>query len=155
VAADTLARHPLNDGLVALLNDTIPPTQGQDERFGLGRAPEQVPLDDQGRLIDGYGIVYPLLSPLLWGSLSRPERALTASYQVTYVGRSPEHAQRLADEGHAVLTGRADGGWVHGIDAPGVAVLGRRCRERGSVEQATGGLWQVADIYDMEAQADG
>lgn len=150
--ADTIARHPLTEGLKALLNDALE-APGGIPRFDVGRAPGLVRKNADGELIDGYGIIYPLTSPLWRPSMATAERVLVAAYQITLVGRNYEHVGRLSDATYDAIRGRGPGGWTHTLTTAGVTVIDRRCRERGTVTQAAGGLWEVADIYDMEVQA--
>lgn len=148
-----VARFTVTDGLKAMLNGVLSAAGGTVERFEIGRSPRVIRKDAEGLLLDGYGIVYPLTSPLVWGSLGRPEDSLTAAYQITIVGRNDEHAQRLADATRAAITGRTGSAFTNPISATDMTVIDRRCREQGTLEQGTGDLWQVPDVYDLEVQA--
>lgn len=148
-------RNPVNKGLKNLLNsNAVPRSPSAPDRFEISKAPETIRKDDDGRLIDGYGIIYPLTSPLAWGSLQHPEDVLTASYQVTCHGRTDTQAQRLQDLVFGALIGRApSGAFLHPILASPMTVIERRFTEAGTLEEGPGGLWQVPYVYDMEVQA--
>lgn len=149
--ADTVIRAPVTDAIKALLNAQMAPAVGV-ERVDISRAPAIVREDSKGELRDGYGILYPLTSPMLWVTLGDPERRVTATYQLTWVGRNAQHVAALSDRGHAVLCARTGSKFTHVLAPVGATVLDRRCRERGTVEPGSGGLWSLPDIYDMEVQ---
>jgi hypothetical protein len=147
-----VARTPLTEALKTMLNAVlaVPDTQ----RFDVGRAPEDPPKNKDGLLIHGYGIIYPLVSPLMWGTLESPEDTLTAVYQITFVGRTSEHVQNLSDAAHAALLGRsANGQFSQSLAPSGLVIVERRCIERGSVLEGSGALWELPDTYELEAQA--
>lgn len=152
---DVVSRWPVDDAVKLMFNTALAVGDGT-QRFEIGRAPLEVPRNEKNELIHGYGIIYPLVSPVLWGSLAQPEDVLTSTYQITYVGRSSEHAQRLSDAGALALVGRAGSGlFINAITVTGHSVIERRTRERGSLTQGSGGLWQVADAYELEVQVNG
>ncbi len=149
-------RSPLTKALLAMLNAEFPATEsgGLIDRYDVGRAPDTVPKNRKDELVHGYGLIYPITSPIMWGSLSDPEDTLTATYQVTHVGRTAEHAQNIADKCHEIiLTRGANGLFTNGITVAGHTVLERRCVERGTVIESSGALWEVPDTYDLEVQA--
>lgn len=148
-------RHPVTQAMKQLLNSTPPLAVTGVERFEVGRAPEAVPKTQKTQeLIHGYGIIYPLTSPLFWGSLGRPDECLTATYQITAVGRTDEHVQLIADAVRMVLLLRTTGGsFEHALTPAGHSVIDRRPREAGMPEQLAGGIWQIPDVYDLEVQA--
>jgi hypothetical protein len=155
-----VARHPVTKALVTMLNAApkiaLPPGDTQGVRAAVGEAPPNLKRDQQGRLVHGYLLVYPLSSPLFWGSIDSPEECLTGTYQVTSVGRTDEHAAALDDEVRRAITQRtAGGGWVNPIAAAGHSVIDRRARESGGPEPQSGGIWQVPSVYDLEVQGHG
>jgi hypothetical protein len=155
VTAVVVERYPLTKGLKSMLNSgAVPRPDGAPDRFEISKAPTNVPKDNYNRVIYGYGIIYPLTSPMFWGSLENPEEVLTASYQITYHGRSDEHAQSLADSGHKAITLRSPNGlFLNPITASPGVVIHRTWREAGTLEEGPGGLWQVPYVYDLEVQA--
>lgn len=149
-----VARSPLTKTLVEMLNAAPAIAVPGVQRFDVGRAPEDPPKNKDGLLVHGYGIIYPLTSPLMWGSLESPEDTLTATYQITFVGRTPEHVENLSDATHAVLLGRsANGQFANALSPSGLVIVERRCIERGTVTEGNGALWEQPDTYELEAQA--
>lgn len=149
-----VARSPLTQALLTMLNAAPTLVVPDTSRFDVGRAPDDPPRNKEGLLIHGYGIIYPLTSPIYWGSLQDPEDVLTAAYQITFAGRTPEHVQNLSDATHKVLLNRGTNGvFANSITAAGLNVVERRCYERGTVTEGTGGIWELPDTYEVEAQA--
>lgn len=149
-----VARSPLTEALKTMLNAAPSLAVPDVQRFDVGRAPEDPPKNKDDLLIHGYGVIYPLTSPLMWGSLASPEDTLTAVYQITFVGRAPQHAQNLSDATHAVLLGRsANGQFSQSLAPSGLVIVERRCVERGMVVEGSGSRWELPDTYELEAQA--
>lgn len=151
-----VARSPLTEALKTMLNAApqIAVSDPAVDRFDVGRAPDNPPKNREGELIHGYGIIYPVISPVMWGSLQDPEDVLTATYQITFAGRTPEHVQNLSDATHKALLDRnGNGTFANAITASGLVVVDRRCAYRGGVTQGTGGIWELPDTYEVEAQA--
>lgn len=149
-----IARSPLTEAVKTTLNAVLSAESGAVPRFDVGRAPDNPPKDRQERLVHGYGLIWPLVSPIMWGSLANPEDVLTAVYQISLVGRSPEHVQNLSDATHRALLDRDSAGvFVNAITVAGLTVVERRCAARGTVTESPGALWEVPDIYELEAQA--
>jgi hypothetical protein len=151
-----VARSPLTEALKTMLN-TAPQIVVSDpavDRFDVGRAPDNPPRNKEGELIHGYGMIYPVVSPITWGSLQDPEDVLTAVYQITFAGRTPEHVQNLSDATHVALLNRGSNGvFSNAITVSGLVVVERRCAYRGGVTQGTGGIWELPDTYEVEAQS--
>lgn len=149
-----VARSPLTEVLKTMLNAAPTLVVAGTSRFDVGRAPDNPPKNQKEELIHGYGIIYPLTSPLWWGSLQDPEDVLTAVYQITFAGRTPEHVQNLSDATHKVLLNRGvSGAFANSITVAGLIVVERRCTERGTVTEGSGGIWELPDTYEVEAQA--
>jgi hypothetical protein len=153
-----IARNPVTEGLKAMLLAALvgAGTAGRNLYVEIGSAPADSLLveDDQGRLIDPYGIIYPLPGVELRGSLSQPERMVPLPYQVTSVGRTHGSAQIMADKiRRATVDRNPNGSFLHPLSAgASMVVSDRRTSEVGTAE-AHEGLWQVPDTYVLEAQA--
>jgi hypothetical protein len=153
-----IARSPVTEGLKAMLLDALAgaASEGRDLFVEIGSAPEAILLEltDDGKLVDPYGIIYPLPSVGVRGTLGNPERSAPLSYQVTSVGRTAQSAQVMADLIRPAVTSHLSGGaFLHPIDAgAGMVVCGRRCIEIGQA-LASNGLWQVDDTYVLDVQA--
>lgn len=149
-----VARSPLTEALKTMLNAAPTLAVPDTSRFDVGRAPDNPPKNQKEELIHGYGIIYPLTSPIYWGSLQDPEDVLSAVYQITFAGRTPEHVQNLSDAIHKVLLNRGpSGAFANAITVSGLSVVERTCTGRGTVAEATGGIWELPDTYNLEAQA--
>lgn len=153
-----IERSPVTTGFKAMLLAGLvgAASGGRNLYVEIGSAPQASLLnkDEQGRLIDPYGIIYPVTSVLLYGSYGYPQDGATVPYQVTSVGRNRESAEVMSDLVRKVVTVRTGGGsWVHPLNAGvSMSVVDRRCREFGTSESIEG-LWQVSDVFELEVQA--
>lgn len=154
----TIAREPVTSGLKTMWLAALAGAgaEGRDLYVERGTAPadDQLELDDHGRLIDPYGILYTLPALEFHGSLANAQRAGYLPYQLTCVGRNERSAQEFADLARRVFLDRlASGVYVHPVDAGlGMVVSDRRISETG-VAEASNGLWQVVDSYVVAVQA--
>lgn len=151
-------RAPITSGLKAMLLAALSgaATDGRNLYVEVGSAPAESLLfkDAQGKLIDPYGIVYPITGVEFHGSLGQPDRAGALPYQLTWVGRTYQSAQVIADLGrHAVLDRTANGSFLHPLTAGASMVISdRRQSEIGTAEPSEG-LWQVVDTYALQVES--
>lgn len=155
---DVIARAPVTAGFKAAVNTALEGSggDGRDLYVEVGSAPEDSLLnrDDTGRLVDPYGIVYPLWGLDPHGTLANPHRSIGLFHQITCVGWTYQSAQFLADLIRGIVLERgANGVYVHPVDAGlSMVVLQRRISEVGTPELSDG-LWQVPDTYVLDVQA--
>lgn len=122
----------------------------------IAEVPAGIVRDDRGQLVKPYHIIYPLPGRPLpeHGSLAKAEEAVAVAVQVTTVGARHDHAVEGADACRAGLLARdPSGDFTNAIAAGSDVVIDRRTSVLGAPEPSGGGLWQVADTYDLEVNS--
>lgn len=150
----TVARAPVNTGLVAMLNIALGQVQDAKLAVDLCRAPLDIKINDDGQLTDPYGIVYPLPSFGYYGDMCNPQRVVTLVYQITNVGWNEDQSQMMADRTREVVMQRnPNGDFTNPIMASDALVIDRLCVMQGGPEPSGGGLSQVIDKYNLEVSS--
>lgn len=119
-----------------------------------GRVPDGLTLDQRGRLIDPYSIVYNIDTLPHDPRFCKDRWIARIEYQVTNVGRTDDHAQWMADANRKAFLNRGAGGvFVQAIAAVGAAVIDRDPLRLRGPEASGGGLWQVVDSFLLEVES--
>jgi hypothetical protein len=139
-------RRPINDAVVATL------LAGTTKPVALAKVPDVLVVDDDGRLVEPYAIVYAIPGTTTRRTISDADGDWLYEYQVTSVGARDDQAQAMADLCRRALVERApNGDFITPMVLAAGQIIDRRSLEAGGPEPAGGGLWQVIDTYHLEA----